>query len=98
MSQNIDKYMAYIMNESGGDFKQYGCLYKPTNGIQWTPKLSWTSDMPQKQASEKTDQLSFGSGVVIISQLTDGAIDWKLKTFFVIVCVVMWRVLVNPVT
>ena len=33
MSQNIAKTMAYIMNESGGDFQQGGCLYKPTSGI-----------------------------------------------------------------
>ena len=58
--------MAYIMNESGGDFQQGGCLYKPTSGIQWTPEHSWTSDRPQKQASEKADQLIFCSGVVII--------------------------------
>ena len=67
MSQNIAKTMAYITNESGGDFQQGGCLYKPTIGIQWTPEHSWTSDRPQKQASEKADQLTFGSGVVIIS-------------------------------
>ena len=34
MSQNIAKVMAYIMNKSGGDFQQGGCLYKPTSGIQ----------------------------------------------------------------
>ena len=40
MSQNniIAKAMAYIMNESGGDFQQGGNLYKTTSGIQWTPK------------------------------------------------------------
>ena len=64
------------MNESGGDFQQGGCLYKPTSGTQWTPKHSWTSDRPQNQASEKADQSTFGSGAVVISQLTDGAIDW----------------------
>ena len=67
MSQNIVKATAYIMNESGGDFQQGGCLYKPTSGIQWTPEHSWTSDKPQKQASEKADQSTCGSGVVIIS-------------------------------
>ena len=55
------------MNESGDDFQQGGCLYKPTSGIQWTPEHLWTSDRPQKQASEKADQSSFVSGVVIIS-------------------------------
>ena len=49
---NISKIMAYIMNESGEDFYQGDCLYKPTNAIQQTPKHSWTSDRPQKQASE----------------------------------------------
>ena len=46
------------MNESGGDFKQDSCRYKPTSGIHWTPKHSWIYDRPQKQASEKqTSQL-----------------------------------------
>ena len=67
MSQNMDKSIAYITNESGGDLKQGGCLYKPTSGIQWTPKHSGMSDRPQKQASEKADQSTFGSGVVVIS-------------------------------
>ena len=56
--------MVYIMNRSGGDFQQGGCLYKPTSGIQRTPKYSWTSERPQKQAA---DQSTFGSGVVVIS-------------------------------
>ena len=33
MSQNIAKAMAYIMNESGGDFQQGDCLYKTTSGM-----------------------------------------------------------------
>ena len=33
MSQDIAKTMAYIMNESGADSQQGGCLYKPTSGI-----------------------------------------------------------------
>ena len=61
MLQNIAKAIAYIMNESGGDLQQGGCLYKPTSGIQWTPKHLWTSDRPQKQASEKADKLTCGS-------------------------------------
>ena len=44
--------MVYIINQSYGDFQQGGCLYKPTSGIQWTPEHTWTSDRPQKQASE----------------------------------------------
>ena len=59
--------MAYIMNESVGDFQQGGCLYKPTSGIQWTPEHSWTYDRLQKQALEKADQSTLGSGVVVIS-------------------------------
>ena len=37
-----------IMNESGGDFQQGGCLYKLISGIHWTPKYLWMSDRPQK--------------------------------------------------
>ena len=67
MSQNIAKSMAYIINHSCGDFQQGGCLYKPTSGIQWTPEHSWMSDRPQKQASAKADQSTFGSGVLAIN-------------------------------
>ena len=63
------------MNEAVGDFQQGGCIYKPTSGIQWTPGHSWMSNRPQKQASEKANQSTFGSGVVVISQFIDGAID-----------------------
>ena len=56
--------MAYIINKSGGDFKQGGCLYKPTSGTQGIPKHSWTSDKPQKQASAKADQSSFGGSIL----------------------------------
>ena len=58
--------MVYIMNESG-DFQQGGCLYKLISGIQLVSGHSWTSDRPQKQASDKADESTFGSGVVIIS-------------------------------
>ena len=53
------KSMVYIMNKSGGDYQQGGCLYKLTSDIQWwTPEYSWMSDRPKKQASEKlTSQL-----------------------------------------
>ena len=47
--------MAYITNETGGDFQQGGSLYKPTSGIQWTPKPLWMSDLLHKQASEKVN-------------------------------------------
>ena len=59
--------MSYIMNKSGGDFQQGGYLYKQTSGIQWTPDYSWTSDRPQKPASEKADQSTCDSVVVTIS-------------------------------
>ena len=67
LSQNIAKSMAYIINQSCGDFQQDGCLYKPTSDIQWTPKHSWSSDRPQKQASTKADPSTFGCGVLVIS-------------------------------
>ena len=66
--------MAYIINQSYGDFQQGSCLYKPTSGIQWAPKHSWTPDRPQKQASEKADLSTFGSGVLTFSWFIDGAI------------------------
>ena len=68
------KSMAYIINQSYGDFQLGGCLYKPTGGIQWTPKHSWTSDRPQKQASAKADLSTFGSAVLAISWFIDEAI------------------------
>ena len=67
--------MAYIINQSCGDFKQGSFLYKPTSGIQWTPEHSWTSDSPQKQASAKADPSGFGSDVLVISECIDGAIS-----------------------
>ena len=72
MPHNIFKSMAYIMNESGVDFQQGGCLYKPTNGIKWTSEYLWTSDRAQKQASEKANQSIFGSGDVVIDQFING--------------------------
>ena len=59
--------MAYIMNESGGDFQQSGCLYRPASGIHRTPEHLWTPDRPQKQALEKADQSTCGSDVLTIS-------------------------------
>ena len=55
ISQCIAKSMAYIINQLCGDFQQAGCLYGPNSVIQWAPEHSWTSDRPQKQASEKAD-------------------------------------------
>ena len=42
-----------------------------------TPEHSWTSDRPQKPASEIVDQSTFGIGVVVISSFIDEAIDWQ---------------------
>ena len=67
LSLNIAEFMAYIINQSCGDFQQGSCLYKPTSGIQWIPEHLWMSEMPQKQASAKADLSTFGSGVVAIS-------------------------------
>ena len=61
------KSMAYIINQSYGDFQQGGWLYKPTSGIQWTPEHLWMSDRPQKLASAKADLSTYGSGVLAIS-------------------------------
>ena len=36
----ITKSMAYMMNQSGGDFQQGGCLYKPNSGSQWLPEYA----------------------------------------------------------
>ena len=41
-------------------------MYKPTSGIQWTPKHSWTSDKPKKQALADAIWSTFGSSVVVI--------------------------------
>ena len=58
MLQNIAKSMTYIINKSGGDFQQDSYLYKANGGIQWTPKHLWTSDRPQKQASDRAERLA----------------------------------------
>ena len=47
------------INESN-DFQQGGCLYKLTDGIQWTSEHLW-------HAPEKADQSTFDSGVLAIS-------------------------------
>ena len=74
--------MPYIINESGDDFQQGGCLYKLTSSIQWTPKNSWMPDRPQRQAlssKKQTYQLLAvaTSGVVVISWFIDAAINWQ---------------------
>ena len=59
--------MAYIIDQSGGDFKQGGFLHKPTSGNQWTFEYSWSSERPHKQASTKADPSTFDSGVLVIT-------------------------------
>ena len=84
------------MNESCVDFQQDGCLYKSTCGIQWSPKHSWMSDRPQKQASEKqTSQLV----AVVLWQLVSLLIELLIGDEKVPChCVRKWWVLANPVT
>ena len=43
------------------------CTSQPVAFIVWMPEHSWISDRRQKQASEKADQSTLGSGVVVIS-------------------------------
>ena len=85
---NIDKSMAYIMNESSGDFQQGGCLYKLSSGSNGSnghlSTCGCLTDLRNK--SQKADQSTFGSGVAIISQLIDRTISWRRKMFFAIVC------------
>ena len=59
--------------------KVAACTSQPMafNGIEWTPKNSWTSDGPQKQASENTDQSNFESGILVISYFVDVTMDWQ---------------------
>ena len=58
-SLKVAKSMAYIINESGGEFQQGGYLYKSASRIHWTAGHSWTSDRPQKHILEKADQSTF---------------------------------------
>ena len=52
--------MTYMVNEFSGDFQQGGSLSKPTSeNDQWTSEYSWTSDKPQKQASEKAHHVNY---------------------------------------
>ena len=37
---HVLKSIAYMINQLGGDFRQGGCLCKPTSGIPWTPEHS----------------------------------------------------------
>ena len=74
LHSNFHKTVAYVVNQSCGNFQQGVWLCKLTSGIQWTPEHSWTSDRPQKQASTKTDLSTFGSGVLAISYFIVGAI------------------------
>ena len=67
--------MAHIINESGGDYQEGGCLCsvgyyiygasKPVMLSGHQPQRSWTSDRPQK-----ADQSTFGNGVVVLINLS----------------------------
>ena len=64
----VSKSMAYIIDQSDGDFQQGGCLHKPTSDMQWTPKHSWCLiGLRNMQASAKADPSTFGSVVQVIS-------------------------------
>ena len=43
---------SYIINKSGSDFQQGGCLYKATSSILWIMDLQM-SDMPQNNPQDK---------------------------------------------
>ena len=55
--------MAYII-ESCGDYKQGGCLYKPTSGIHsMDTQALETSDKPQKQNLRKSRPVNLAKPV-----------------------------------
>ena len=70
--------MAYIINQSYGDFQQRGCLYKPTVAFNENPstrgRLTGLRNRPQKQASAKADLSTFGSSVLASSYFIDETI------------------------
>ena len=63
--------MAYIINKVVGDYQQGSYLYKPTSGIQWPFKHSWTYSGLQKQATENVEHTytsqNLVSGAMVIS-------------------------------
>ena len=79
MSQNIDKSMTYIHHEQVRWLFQQGvCLYKPTSSINEHPSTRRHVTGHRNQL-QKADQSTFGSSVVVISYLIDGAIDGDTK-------------------
>ena len=54
--------MAYIMNESSGDFQQGGCLYKLSSGSNGHP-----STCKCLTGLRESRPVNFGNGVAIIS-------------------------------
>ena len=78
--QLSSSYMAYIRNQSGGDFQQSGCLYKPTSGIQWTLKYTCEHLTGLKNKPQQSRPVNFWqwcSGNQLCTQLIDGAINWQ---------------------
>ena len=69
--------MAYIINQSCGDFQLARWLPVQANQWQhsWAPEHSWTSDRPKKQASAKADLLTFSNSVLAIGLLMELSID-----------------------
>ena len=50
--------MAYIMNKSGGDFQQGGCLYKlPSAFNEYANTSGHLSDLRSKPEKKQTSQL-----------------------------------------
>ena len=64
------------MNESGGDFQQGApCTSQPVTFNNHLNTRGCLTGL-RKQVTEKADQSNFDSGVVLISQLIDRAMDW----------------------
>ena len=67
--------MGHIINKLVGYYQQGSYLYKPTSGIKYPFKHSWTSSRLQEQASENVDHThtsqNLVSGVMVISLLTE---------------------------
>ena len=71
--------MAYIINESGGDFQLGDSLYKLTSGIQWPPEHPSMSNRSQKQVTAKVDQSMFGCSVVVTSIISKKLSQLQIK-------------------
>ena len=79
------------INESN-DFQQGGCLYKLTDGIQWTSEHLWMSDMPQRKQTSQLLTVVFWQLVSLLMELSIG------NETILCHCVHNWQVLANLVT